>query len=70
MRWLCKTLVVVLVAGAGSGCALFKVRHEIAPIYATVDVNIRIQRELADVFDFEESRGGNEASISEDGGAR
>jgi hypothetical protein len=31
-----------------------KVKHEVAPIYITVDVNIRVQKELKDFFDFED----------------
>ncbi len=31
-----------------------KVKHEVQPIYITVDVNIKVQKELDSFFDFEE----------------
>jgi hypothetical protein len=31
-----------------------KVKHEVAPIFITVDVNIKVQKELEDFFNFEE----------------
>jgi hypothetical protein len=31
-----------------------KVKHEVEPIYITVDVNIRVQKELENFFDFED----------------
>jgi hypothetical protein len=37
------------------------IKHEVAPIYLTVDINIKVQKELEEFFAFEESRdaGGN-----------
>jgi hypothetical protein len=29
-----------------------KVKHEVAPIFITVDVNIKVQKELEDFFQF------------------
>lgn len=49
-------LALMLAAFTSAGCAVITVKHEVPPIYATVDVNIRIQRQLEDVFDFEEPR--------------
>ncbi len=40
-----------------SGCGpTLTIKHEVAPIYLTVDVNIKVQKELEEFFDFEESR--------------
>jgi len=30
-----------------------KVKHQVEPIFITVEVNIRVQKELEDFFDFE-----------------
>ncbi len=40
-----------------SGCGpTLTIKHEVAPIYLTVDINIKVQKELEEFFDFEESR--------------
>lgn len=36
------------------GCGTVKVKHEVAPIHVTVDVNVQVQQKLNEVFDFEE----------------
>ena len=37
------------------GCSpTVTVKHEVAPIYITMDVNIKVQKELEDFFDFED----------------
>ncbi len=41
----------VMVLGACSPTV--KVKHEVAPIFITVDVNIKVQKELESFFDFE-----------------
>jgi hypothetical protein len=54
-----KRLALLACAGCicfGSGCGMLTVKHEIKPIYATINVNIRIQKELEGFFDFEEER--------------
>lgn len=33
-----------------SGCFTIKTEHEVKPIQITVDVNLKVQRELDDVF--------------------
>jgi len=33
------------------------VEHKVEPIYITVDVNIKIQKELEKIFEFEKARG-------------
>ncbi len=48
--------VLMLCVLLGSAGCVFTVKHEVPPIYATVNVNLRIQRELEDVFDYENSR--------------
>ncbi|MFQ5638959.1 MAG: YnbE family lipoprotein [bacterium] len=37
-----------------TACGTVKVKHEVAPIFITVDVNIKVQQELNDFFDFED----------------
>lgn len=40
---------------AAQGCSpTVRVKHEVEPIFITVDVNIKIQKELEGFFDFEE----------------
>jgi hypothetical protein len=51
-----RRILIALSTCLCAGCNTMTIKHEIPPIYATVDVNIRIQRELADFFDFEENR--------------
>ncbi len=46
------TIMAMIVTGCG-----VTVEHKVEPIYITVDVNIRIQRELEKVFEFEKARG-------------
>jgi hypothetical protein len=43
-----------IIAGCGPTVTI---KHEVQPIHLTVDVNIRVQKELEKFFDFEESRG-------------
>jgi hypothetical protein len=53
----------VLAATLAAGCGpTVTVKHEVEPIYVTVDVNVRVQNELNDFFqDVEQSaeQGGN-----------
>ena len=38
-----------------TGCSpTVTVKHEVEPIYITMDINIRVQKELEDFFDFED----------------
>ncbi len=37
-----------------AGCGSVTVKHEVEPIYITVDINVRVQQELDDFFDFED----------------
>ena len=53
-----------------SGCRSITVKHEMPHIYATVDVNIRIQRELEDFFAFEKSRADADTAPDAQGGIK
>ena len=49
MRWL--IVLALLGAGTGAGCVRVKTDPvEVKPIHITVDVNLRIERELDDFF--------------------
>ncbi len=61
-------LILPILAATLGGCATVKVKHELPPIYATVDVNIRIQEQLQQVFDYEEPRTKQVAHVSTPGG--
>ena len=43
-----------LVLATQSCSPTVRVKHEVEPIFITVDVNIKIQKELEGFFDFEE----------------
>jgi hypothetical protein len=45
---------ILLLLAAGCSGPMMKIRHEVEPIYVTVDVNIKVQRELDDFFGFED----------------
>jgi hypothetical protein len=45
-------LLVSAVAVAG-GCLSVKTEHEIKPIHITLDVNLKVQKELEDFLNFE-----------------
>jgi hypothetical protein len=46
---------LLLVCTALWGCSpTVTVKHKVAPIHITVDVNVRVQKELDEFFDFEE----------------
>ncbi len=45
--------VVLLALGAGCGPTV-TVEHKVEPIHITMDINIRIDRELDKYFDFED----------------
>jgi hypothetical protein len=45
------TMVLVLTGLVGaSGCVSVKTEHKIEPIHITMDVNVRLERELNDAF--------------------
>ena len=49
------TAIVLTSLLFGAGCSpTVKVKHEVAPIFITVDVNIRVQKELEEFFNFED----------------
>ena len=37
-----------------AGCGSVTVKHQVEPIYITVDINVKVQQELDDFFDFED----------------
>ena len=37
-----------------TGCWTIKVKHEVEPIYITMDVNVKVEKKLDDFFDFED----------------
>ena len=49
----CGLALVFVISGCGPTVT---VKHEVAPIYMTIDINIKVQKELEDFFAFEESR--------------
>ena len=40
-----------------AGCGSVTMKHEVAPIFVTVDINIKVQEKLEQFFDFEKARG-------------
>ena len=50
-RWGLPVLLLALVAGAGSGCISVKTAPiRVEPVHITVDVNLRVARELDGIF--------------------
>ncbi len=44
-------LVIAALAVAGAGChTTHEIKHEVEPIHVTVDVNLKVQRELDEFF--------------------
>jgi len=41
---------------AAAGCWTLTVRHKIDPIYITMDVNVKAEKQLNEFFDFEDQR--------------
>ena len=54
MRPLTAALVVVIIAALYSCGPTVTVRHKVEPIHVTVDVYVRVERELEKFFEFEE----------------
>ena len=46
-------LAVVLVSMAAAGCLSIKTEHEVKPIHITLDVNLKVQKELEDFLNLE-----------------
>lgn len=52
-----------------TGCWNITVKHQVEPIYITMDVNVKVEKQLNDFFDFEDqgqSGSGNTGSIPKD----
>lgn len=45
--------IASIVAGTGTGCLSIKTEHEIKPIHITMDVNLKVQKELENFFDLD-----------------
>lgn len=46
-------LLCVAAASAFSGCISVKTQHEIKPIHITMDVNLKVQKELEDFLNLD-----------------
>ena len=44
-------LLLLVIAFGQSGCMSLKTEHKVEPIHITVDVNLRMERELDNFFD-------------------
>ena len=64
--------ILQLMATAGIILALaacgptMTIKHEFEPIYVTVDINIKVQKELEEFFDFEKNRSEVKIAPAED----
>jgi hypothetical protein len=47
-----------------TGCGTITVKHQVEPIYITMDVNIKVEKQLNDFFDFED-QGQNDSGSTE-----
>ena len=45
-----KGLLAVSLAGLAAGCLSIKTEHEIKPIHITMDINLKVDRELDQFF--------------------
>jgi hypothetical protein len=69
MKWI---LVIAALCTflAFSGCTpTVKVKHEIQPIYITVDVNVKVEEQLNDFFDFEDGAAEESGKEEPEGGS-
>jgi len=54
MRRMRRAVVVgILMALAAGGCLSVKTEHEIKPIHITMDVNLKVQKELEDFLNLD-----------------
>ncbi len=54
MRVLRRAVTLVLLAAIWGCSHTVNVKHQVEPIYITVQVNIQVQKELDSFFDFED----------------
>ena len=47
------TLLLVSAASVAGGCLSIKTEHEIKPIHITMDVNLKVQKELEDFLNLD-----------------
>ena len=64
--WLMVCFLSLLFIVSACGPTL-TIKHEVAPIYLTVDINIKVQEELEKFFDFEKKRDDKTEKIREEG---
>ena len=46
-------LLLAMTAGCVNGCLSVKTEHEIKPIHITMDVNLKVQKELEDFLNLD-----------------
>ena len=64
--WLIVCSLGLMLIASACGPTL-TIKHEVAPIYLTVDINIKVQKELEEFFDFEKTRDDKSGKIREEG---
>jgi len=51
-------LIILIIAGGIvvtlTGCWTITVKHEVEPIYITMNVNVKVEKQLDEFFDFED----------------
>ena len=67
-----KFIILIITVGIVStltGCWTITVKHQVEPIYITMNVNVKVEKQLDDFFDFEDQGqggSGNTKSIPQD----
>ncbi len=52
-RQVLATVLLVSVASLAGGCLSIKTEHEIKPIHITMDVNLKVQKDLENFLDLD-----------------
>ena len=68
MKFIISVMVIGIVL-ALAGCGTITVKHQVEPIYITMDVNIKVEKQLNEFFDFEDqgpSGSGDAQSVSKE----
>ena len=52
-------ITAIGIALALAGCGTITVKHQVEPIYITMDVNIKVEKQLNEFFDFEDQGTGD-----------
>jgi len=45
------TFLLLMIVLMGAGCFSLKTEHKVEPIHITMDINLKVQRELEDFLD-------------------